>query len=235
MTVAAVAAAVLMAAFGTYYFLRKKNRKVPALACKAAATSLPGLLLIVHMLKETTDGGQLQMETSVFFTLAAILCYMAADVLLECRFVTGAVCFSGGHILMTAGFLFDGEINVIAENGKFNPAFWLWFVGVFVLFTAAAYVVFYKYFPALKMKHLLLPAKMYIAVLSIMAASAAASGINAGIPAGMIPVSGGVSFVISDLLLGINRLGKKRSRFRGAAVLILYYLSVYLFSMRLWI
>lgn len=235
MTVAAAVSAVLMSFLGTYYFLRKKSSKITALVCKAAATFLPGLLLLMKISKDVSHGGEVQMQTSAFFTLAAIFCYMTADVLLECRFVIGAVCFSGGHILMTAGFLFGGELSLITESGKQNPIILLWFAGIFVFFTVTAYAVFYKYFPALKVKRLLLPARMYIAVLSIMAAAAMASGVREGVPEGVIPAAGGVSFVISDLLLGVNRLGKKRSRFRGAVVLILYYLSVYLFSMRLWI
>ena len=71
-----------------------------------------------------------------------------------------------------------------------------------------------------------------------MAALAVTDGVQKGMLSGnwnaWIPAAGGICFVISDILLGQNRFGKRRSRKKGAAVLILYYLSVYLFSMRLW-
>ena len=52
---------------------------------------------------------------------------------------------------------------------------------------------------------------------------------------GLAAAAGGICFAVSDILLGRNRLGKRRSRVRGAAVLILYYLAVYLFALRFWI
>ena len=88
----------------------------------------------------------------------------------------------------------------------------------------------------------------YITVLSIMAALAIVSGVmgssrtpgvseadSLGGLTALIPATGGACFVVSDILLGINRLGKKRSSVRGAFVLILYYAAVYLFAMRIWL
>ena len=42
---------ILMAVLGTYYFCRKKTDRKKALFCKAAATSVPGVLLVVSNLK----------------------------------------------------------------------------------------------------------------------------------------------------------------------------------------
>lgn len=271
MTVAATAAAVGMTVLGTYYFMNKKTRKKSALACKALATALPGFLMLYWLffvqgavaadvpagdaagsaaVSDAMFGGAAFSGAAFLWTLAAILCYMAADVLLECKFVAGAVCFSAGHICMIVSFLTEGIPGLYdGKSGQFRPDFriLLFFVLLVVVFIKCAFDAFRKYFPHLKAKGLFSPAIAYITVLSFMAALAAASGVaavsqTAGISgaahtkglAAVIPAAGGACFVVSDILLGVNRLGKKRSRVRGAVVLILYYAAVYLFAMRFW-
>ena len=155
-------------------------------------------------------------------TLAAIVFYMAADVLLECRFILGAVCFSIGHVWMTAGFFLSREAAPYSDC-HIDTEFLLSASGAFIVFVAAAVAALHRYFHQLKQKKLFYPMLGYIAVLGIMASLATASGIRTGGAPG------------SDILLGRNRLGKRRSRVRGAAVLILYYLAVYLFTLRFWI
>ena len=66
---------ILMAVLGTYYFCRKKTDRRKALFCKAAATSVPGILLAVSMIE-----GNVQ-NAGAGATLAAIGFYMVADVL----------------------------------------------------------------------------------------------------------------------------------------------------------
>lgn len=234
-----IAAAAVMAALGAYYFLRKKTDRKRALLCKALATAVPGVLLTGFLLLGQSDSPQgisaVSFGWTAGWTLAAILCYMAADVLLECKFVAGAVCFSAGHICMSASFLVEGIPG--ADRS------WVWVLctaGLAAVFVVCACVVFRRYFSHLRKKKLFVPAVLYIVILSVMAALAVTAGICSGSMEqfsmeGLIPAAGGVSFVISDILLGLNRLGKKRSVPRGAAVLILYYLSVYLFAMRIWI
>lgn len=277
MEVAAMAVAVGMTVLGTYYFLNKKTRKKSALACKALATALPGFLMLYWrffvqggVAADVSAGdaaGSAAVSDAMFsgaafvWTLAAILCYMAADVLLECKFVAGAVCFSAGHTCMIVSFLTEGIPGLYdGKSGQFRPDFriLLFFVLLVVVFIKCAFDAFRKYFPHLKAKGLFAPAIAYITVLSFMAALAAASGVaavshtadvfgaaasqTAGILgaahtkglAAVIPAAGGACFVVSDILLGVNRLGKKRSRVRGAVVLILYYAAVYLFAMRFW-
>lgn len=282
MTVAATAAAVGMTVLGTYYFMNKKTRKKSALACKALATALPGFLMLYWLLfvqgavaadvpagdaagsaavSDAMFSGAAFSGAAFLWTLAAILCYMAADVLLECKFVAGAVCFSAGHLCMIVSFLTEGIPGLYdGKSGQFRPDFriLLFFVLLVVVFIKCAFEAFRKYFPHLKAKGLFAPAIAYITVLSFMAALAAASGVaavshtadvfgaavsqTAGILgaahtkglAAVIPAAGGACFVVSDILLGVNRLGKKRSRVRGAVVLVLYYAAVYLFAMRFW-
>lgn len=197
---------------GSYYFLRKKTDRKKALFCKAAATSLPGLLMIWAVFNDWTTRPDV-------WILAAIFLYMAADVLLECKFVWGAVCFSVGHICMTAVFL-SGNFNVKVISGAAVP---------FCLFTTAAHFALRKYIPYLKNKKLYLPAVVYVVLLSIMVSFAVLTGILAGGIGGVSSAAGGISFLVSDILLGQNRLGKRRSRLKGALVLILYYLAVFLF------
>ena len=83
---------ILMAVLGTYYFCRKKTDQRKALFCKAAATSIPGILLAVSMIEGNVQnvsagGNGTGFSAAAGVTLAAIVFYMAADVLLECRFI----------------------------------------------------------------------------------------------------------------------------------------------------
>ncbi len=219
---------ILMAVLGTYYFCRKKTDRRKALFCKAAATSVPGILLAVSMIE-----GNVQ-NVGAGVTLAAIVFYMAADVLLECRFILGAVCFSIGHVWMTAGFFLSREAALYSDC-HIDTEFLLSASGAFIVFIAAAVAALHRYFHQLKQKKLFYPMLGYIAVLGIMASLATASGIRTGGAPGAAAAAGGICFAVSDILLGRNRLGKRRSRVRGAAVLILYYLAVYLFALRFWI
>ena len=215
------AAAVCTVVLGTFYIRLKKREKIKALACKALATFMPALLL----LRAVPSVEQGAIPVSLFsWTLAALVFYIAADVLLECRFVLGAVIFSAGHLCMIIGFLTGGEVSGGSAGIILLTAF----------FVVAACFAVRRHIPHLKGKRLLLPAIAYVAVLSVMASLGVIAGLQEGNCDGLFSALGGVAFVVSDILLGMNRLGRKRSRARGAAVLILYYLAVYLLSMRVW-
>ena len=236
MVMAGIFGIVLMAVLGTYYFRNKKRHRKTALFCKALATSVSGLLLLGYLYGARTGesaGGVLSgwadgviLEAAFAGTLAAIVFYMAADVLLECRFIWGAVCFGIGHICMAAGFLLSGESVLHPEkNGGYtvDTGLFCLALAVFAALMASACAALHRYFHSLKKKKLFYPLLAYL-----MAALAVTAG-------GLIPAAGGLCFAVSDVLLGRNRLGKRRSAVCGAFVLILYYAAVYLFAMRLWI
>lgn len=241
MVMAGIFGVVLMAVLGTYYFRNKKRHRKTALFCKALATSVSGLLLLGYLYGARTGesaGGVLSgwadgviLEAAFAGTLAAIVFYMAADVLLECRFIWGAVCFGIGHICMAAGFLLSGESVLHPEkNGGYTVDTGLFCLALaaFAALMASACAALHRYFHSLKKKKLFYPLLAYVLILSLMAALAVTAG-------GLIPAAGGLCFAVSDVLLGRNRLGKRRSAVCGAFVLILYYAAVYLFAMRLWI
>ena len=241
MVMAGIFGIVLMAVLGTYHFRNKKRHRKTALFCKALATSVSGLLLLGYLYGARTGesaGGVLSgwadgviLEAAFAGTLAAIVFYMAADVLLECRFIWGAVCFGIGHICMAAGFLLSGESVLHPEkNGGYTVDIGLFCLAlaVFAALMASACAALHRYFHSLKKKKLFYPLLAYVLILSLMAALAVMAG-------GLIPAAGGLCFAVSDVLLGRNRLGKRRSAVCGAFVLILYYAAVYLFAMRLWI
>lgn len=241
MVMAGIFGVVLMAVLGTYYFRNKKRHRKTALFCKALATSVSGLLLLGYLYGARTGesaGGVLSgwadgviLEAAFAGTLAAIVFYMAADVLLECRFIWGAVCFGIGHICMAAGFLLSGESVLHPEkNGGYtvDTSLFCLALAVFAALMASACAALHRYFHSLKKKKLFYPLLAYVLILSLMAALAVTAG-------GLIPAAGGLCFAVSDVLLGRNRLGKRRSAVCGAFVLILYYAAVYLFAMRLWI
>ena len=241
MVMAGIFGVVLMAVLGTYYFRNKKRHRKTALFCKALATSVSGLLLLGYLYGARTGesaGGVLSgwadgviLEAAFAGTLAAIVFYMAADVLLECRFIWGAVCFGIGHICMAAGFLLSGESVLHPEkNGGYtvDTGLFCLALAVFAALMASACAALHRYFHSLKKKKLFYTLLAYVLILSLMAALAVMAG-------GLIPAAGGLCFAVSDVLLGRNRLGKRRSAVCGAFVLILYYAAVYLFAMRLWI
>lgn len=262
--------AVVMAALGTYYFRNKKRNRKQALLCKALATAVPGFLLMGYLYGARTGGtaggilsggadGVTWWPASAG-TLAAIVFYMAADVLLECRFIWGAVSFGIGHICMAAGFLLSGEsVLYPGKNGGYtvDGGMLCLALAVCMLFAAAACAALHRYFHSLKKKKLLYPMLAYVLLLSMTAALAVTAGVRiccgnfggvsaAGDPVpaaggavcaarGLAAAAGGLCFAVSDVLLGRNRLGKRRSTVCGALVLILYYAAVYLFAMRLWL
>ena len=241
MVMAGIFGVVLMAVLGTYYFRNKKRHRKTALFCKALATSVSGLLLLGYLYGARTGesaGAVLSgwadgviLEAAFAGTLAAIVFYMAADVLLECRFIWGAVCFGIGHICMAAGLLLSGEAVLHPEkNGGYtvDTGLFCLALAVFAALMASACAALHRYFHSLKKKKLFYPLLAYVLILSLMAALAVTAG-------GLIPAAGGLCFAVSDVLLGRNRLGKRRSAVCGAFVLILYYAAVYLFAMRLWI
>ena len=173
MTAGMIGAAV-MAAFGTYYFRNKKRNRKRALLCKALATAVPGVLLALSLcgilnggfesgvISGRTGGGAVSgwaagVDPQAAFagTLAAIVFYMAADVLLECRFIWGAVCFGIGHICMAAGFLLSGEtVLVWKKSGGFSVDAGLLglTLAVCAVFVAAAWAALHRYFHSLKKK-----------------------------------------------------------------------------------
>lgn len=238
MSVEQILAPILMLAFGAFYFFKKKTDRKKALLCKALATAIPGCM----MLGAAGAIPGVKADTAAFAgTLLAIVFYMTADVLLECRFIWGAICFGVGHICMSAGFLaggggalYRGEAGgALADGGLLRLT-----AVVFAVFVAAACGALHRFFHSLRKKKLLYPMLAYVLLLSAMAALAVTEGfrtVQAGKIQGLIPIAGGVCFGISDILLGRNRLGKRRSVVCSALVLILYYLAVYLLAMRLWV
>lgn len=205
--------------FGTLYFLRKEKAraKKSTLFYKAAAT-LMSLFMLAVCAGQKMTGISVNGERVLFWcTVCAVVLFAAADVLLEIKFVPGAVCFGMGHLSLAAGFLVNGDISA-------------WTGLLFVVFVLTAYAVMRKYLG--RLKKLLVPAVLYIFVLCAMSSLAVTSGILKGGYSGAATLAGGISFLLSDLLLGRNRLGRKRSRKVGGAVLVLYYLAVYLLALR---
>ena len=172
MRVPAILAAAGMAVLGTYYFHNKRTHKTAALICKALATALPGVLMLYwyfcvegkmtgngtgSMIGNAAGNEASAIQTAFVWTLAAILCYMAADVLLECKFIVGAACFSAGHLCMIVSFLSEDGLGLLRETERgLRPDYWIvqLFVLSTVVFILCAYEALKKYFPHLKAKGL---------------------------------------------------------------------------------
>ena len=111
---------------------------------------------------------------------------------------------------MTAGFFLSREAALYSDC-HIDTEFLLSASGAFIVFVAAAVAALHRYFHQLKQKKLFYPMLGYIAVLGIMASLATASGIRTGGAPGAAAAAGGICFAVSDILLGRNRLGKRRS------------------------
>ena len=219
-----MAAVLCMAVLGTAYVLLKKKAKAKALVCKAAATCVPFLLLTADFLaSESGSPGAVLYG----WTAGALLFYIAADVLLECRFVIGAAAFSCGHICMAAGFLTGGELTNSAGTVPGQAALAAGCLALTVMFVAAACLALRKYLPHLKTKRLLLPAVSYVVILSMMASLAVSAGIRSGGERGAVTAAGGICFVISDILLG-NQPSREKTKQckRGSGAHSVLYFSV---------
>ena len=105
---------ILMAVLGTYYFCRKKTDRKKALFCKAAATSVPGILLAVSMIEGNVQnvsagGNGTGFTVAAGATLAAIVFYMAADVLsgmplhTGCSLLQHRACVDGSRLFPEPG------------------------------------------------------------------------------------------------------------------------------------
>lgn len=201
------AAAVLMLAFGTRYFLTKDNGSKKPLIFKALATLMPVLLSLFYAI--STD------EISAWWIFAGILCYMAADVLLEIWFLTGVAAFGIGHICVITGFIQRGILSG--------------YVGIFfVIFYGFMFIAVQHYLGQLD--KLLVPGFLYAGLLCLMAAFAVTGGITMHHPGEVFMGIGGVCFVISDTILGWCYLSGNRSRRNSAVLLVLYYMAVYLLA-----
>ena len=204
-------AAVFMTIFGLVYLFWKESGGRKALIFKALATLMPVLLALYYAVTSQT--------LQAWWTFAGIVCYMAADVLLEIWFLAGAASFGMGHICLIVGILQAGRNSWTAI---------IWFAALYGL-------MFFVLRPHLdKLEgRLLVPGFVYAALLCIMAALMAAWGMRAGGVPGIIGGAGGICFVISDTILGWRHLSQKKSRGHSAVLLILYYLAVYLLGVSL--
>ena len=201
------AAAVLMALFGGIYFSRKEGGSRKPLVFKAAATCMPVLLALYHAWGTK--------ETASWWLFAGILCYMAADVLLEIWFLSGVTVFGIGHVCVVMSLTGDGT-----ASGYVAVIFLILFAGMFL--------VLRKYVKDLG--SLFLPGAVYAALLCLMAAKAVSLGIGGRDLPSILTGIGGVCFVISDTVLGWSHLSGRQNRSYSALLLILYYLAVYLLA-----
>lgn len=201
------AAAVFMVLFGCIYFFRKDGKSRRPLVFKAAATCMPVLLALYKALTAK--------EISSWFLFAGIVCYMAADVLLELWFLSGVTAFGIGHICVILSLIGSGAAS--------------WYTAAaFLVLYGGMFLVVRKYLKDLG--NLLLPGFFYAALLCLMAAMAVSLGIGRQNPASILTGIGGVCFVVSDTILGWSHLSGKQSRRYSAALLILYYTAVYLLA-----
>ena len=204
--------AVFMAVFGLVYFFRKESGSRKPLIFKALATFMPVLMALSFAVSSQTP--------MAWWTFAGIVCYMAADVLLEIWFLAGVASFGVGHICLITGILLDG-------------CGWRNAVILFVILYGFMFLILRPHLNRLE-RRLLVPGFVYAALLCFMAAFMASWGMNDGSMPGIIRGAGGIFFVISDTSLGWSYLSGKRARWHSAVLLTLYYLAVYFLAVSLY-
>lgn len=203
-----VAAAGCMAVFGTIYGRFKGKKENKELIFKALATSMSVILALESAL--STGGSH-----KWWVVLGLVLC-MAADVLLELKFLCGVVTFGCAHICLAAALVQAVEIR---SYTIFLTA------GMYLVFLAA----FAKCLPSLG--GLKIPAVVYPVLLCGMAALAVTYAIQNQSFHAVTFAAGGISFVVSDFILARRYLMEKKERWYGIAVLIFYYSAVYLIAL----
>ena len=199
-----IAAAVLTAAFGQYYFRKKK------LLFKALATCMPVAVALLYTLRVGEQGR----FVSLLILAGAFLC-MTADVLLELYFLSGVVSFGLGHVCFIAAYMHLTQFRGYT-------------VLIFLLFFLLMLLLHGKFLPQPGWQMILMIG--YAALLSAMSAMAVTAAVQLGSPAGYLTAAGGICFYISDNILGFRLLHETKSRVLSGVLLTLYYSAVYLIA-----
>lgn len=202
------AAAFVMAVSGTIYGSWKGKKGNRELVFKALATSMA----VILALEAAWGTGSLHR----WLIAAGLVLCMAADVLLELRFLSGVVTFGCAHVCLLAALILTSGIRLYTV---------LLALGMYFVFLAA----FAKCLPSLG--GLKVPAVIYPALLCGMAALAVTYGIQNRSFHAVTLAAGGICFVVSDFILARRFLMEKKERWYGIAVLIFYYSAVYLIAL----
>lgn len=202
------AAALCMAVFGTIYGSLKGKKGKKELVFKALATSMSVILAL-----EAAWGAD---SLHRWMIAAGLVFCMAADVLLELKFLCGVVTFGFAHICLLLALIQVSEVR--------------WYT---ILLTAGMYLVFLAAFAKClpSLGGLKLPAVVYPALLCGMAALAVTYGIQNQSFHAFTLAAGGICFVVSDFILARRYLMEKKERWYGIAVLLFYYSAVYLIAL----
>lgn len=202
-----ITAAVLMILFGGIYYFWKESGSRKPLFFKAAATCMPVFLALY--------GAWNTKEFTSWLLFAGLLCYMAADVLLEIWFLSGVAAFGIGHICVILSMAGIGALS-------------LYTAVVFLILYGGMFLIVRKYLKDLG--NLLLPGFFYAALLCLMAAMTVSLGMETQSLPAILTALGGVCFVVSDTILGWSHLSGNRRRRYSAVLLVLYYTAVYLLA-----
>lgn len=202
------AAALCMAVSGAIYGRWKGKKGNKELVFKALATSMAVILALEAAWNTDSPHRWL-------ITAGLVLC-MAADVLLELKFLCGVVAFGCAHICFLWALLRSSEIRLYT-----------------VAMTAAMYLIFLAAFAKClpQLGALKVPAVIYPALLCGMAALAVTYGIQNQSFHAVTMAAGGICFVVSDFILARRYLMEKKERWYGIAVLVFYYSAVYLIAL----
>lgn len=203
----AAAVAVLGILYGHY-----RERGHFCLFFKGAATGMAVITACRYAAYHTVPA-------AVLIACALLLC-MAADVLLEIRFLTGVAAFGAAHVCLILSFLEDFQL--------FAGPVLLW-----ILLYGGMFLGFRRFLKQLG--KLTVPGFIYAALLCAVCALSICRFLTLGTLSSGSAALGGICFFASDNILAYCTLSGSRSKRNSAILLTLYYSAVYFLAVSLYI
>ncbi|TFG12389.1 hypothetical protein EU537_09505 [Candidatus Thorarchaeota archaeon] len=192
---------------------KEKTGNTPSTIVKA----VPALSAVVFVLVVTS-----QIILFHLLLIFALFFCGLGDIAMEHSILPGLGMFLISHVLFVANFM----IHAFARLTGYAI---LGFVGAFIVLLI--YVILYhRYINTAEKPTELLPAvDLYAVIISLTLSSSVMLWLSTGFIAGIIPVIGAISFIISDSFIGIREF-HHRFRYDEPMSMITYYLAIFLLS-----
>ncbi len=201
------AAALVMVTAGGRYSIQKVKNSVSSLCLKAGATSAAVLTAWAAACRSQSR--------AAWLVVAAAVCCMIADVLLEVKFTAGSALFGVGHLFFMASYFTQAGPSAVTAL-----VFGILFGGMYLLHRGQLFVLGKKKAAAC----------LYSALLSAMTAMALTAAVQNRDVTGWMTGAGASCFFLSDNILIKRRLTGSRSQTMGRWILVFYYGALYLIT-----
>lgn len=204
---------LVMIVSGTLYGALRDRYPKGSLIFKALATCMA----VLNCGSGLAEGGR---DASAWFLFAGLLCCVLADVFLELEFLWGVIVFGIAHLCFITGIYKLEGIRIGSVLGM---------LGIY----AVLFLIFRKGLP--KLGKLRIPILIYAVVLSFMVSMAVSAAIIIPGISRIFLAVGACAFLVSDSLIAVRTIEKKKSVLLGAVLLGLYYGAVYMLAMSVYV